>query len=119
VTNETQLCQVITGAKLDGLGNPILVTDPITGLQSPALNYAVLPVSGFRFQDARASYGIGLETFALGFPIHFDWSWRTLMNRGWEDIGFACTTIDNNAKCVSGAAEFRRPRFAVWIGYDF
>ena len=26
--------------------------------------------------DGRASYGVGLETFALGFPIHFDWSWR-------------------------------------------
>ena len=31
--------------------------------------------------DGRASYGIGLETFALGFPIHFDWSWRTLFNK--------------------------------------
>ena len=37
----------------------------------------------------RASYGIGLETFALGFPIHFDWSWRTLLNKDWEDVLFA------------------------------
>ena len=29
-------------------------------------------VSGLRLVDARASYGVGLETFALGFPIHFD-----------------------------------------------
>jgi hypothetical protein len=42
-------------------------------------------ISGFRLQDGRASYGLGLETFALGFPIHFDWSWRTLFNRSWED----------------------------------
>ena len=39
--------------------------------------------------DARASYGIGLETFALGFPIHFDWAWRTLLNKDWEDLRFA------------------------------
>ena len=38
-------------------------------------------VSGFRLVDSRASYGVGLETFALGFPIHFDWSWRTLFNK--------------------------------------
>src|SRR5207245_1448312 len=28
-------------------------------------------VSGFRLRDGRASYGMGLETFALGFPVHF------------------------------------------------
>ena len=42
-------------------------------------------ITGFRLVDGRASYGIGLETFALGFPIHFDWSWRTLFNKDWED----------------------------------
>jgi outer membrane protein assembly factor BamA len=67
-------------------------------------------VSGFRLQDGRASYGIGLETFALGFPIHFDWSWRTLFNRAWEDVVYANQ---------GGSAAFRKPRFAVWIGYDF
>ena len=66
------------------------------------------PASACR--TARASYGIGLETFALGFPIHFDWSWRTLFNKDWEDVVFAA---------VGGSAEFRKPRFAVWIGYDF
>ena len=67
-------------------------------------------VSGFRLRDARASYGLGLETFALGFPIHFDWSWRTLFNRDWEDQLFSAT---------GGSASFRKPRFAMWIGYDF
>ena len=38
-------------------------------------------ITGFRLVDGRASYGFGLETFALGFPIHFDWAWRTLLNR--------------------------------------
>ena len=46
-------------------------------------------VSGFRLKDGRASYGVGLETFALGFPVHFDWSWRTLFNKEWEDVLFA------------------------------
>lgn len=67
-------------------------------------------VSGFRLVDARASYGIGLQTFAIGFPVHFDWSWRTLFNRDWEDIVFARQ---------GGSAAFRKARFSVWIGYDF
>ena len=46
-------------------------------------------VDGFRLVDARASYGIGLQTFALGMPMHFDWSWRTLFNKDWEDVAFA------------------------------
>ncbi|MBI3047908.1 MAG: PD40 domain-containing protein [Acidobacteria bacterium] len=67
-------------------------------------------VDGLRLVDARASYGIGLETFALGFPIHFDWAWRTLFNRDWEDLRFAA---------VGGSSAFRKARFAMWIGYDF
>jgi outer membrane protein assembly factor BamA len=67
-------------------------------------------VSGFRLVDGRAAYGIGLETFALGFPIHFDWSWRTLFNRDWEDVVYG----------LQGGSEwFRRSKFNVWIGYDF
>ena len=46
-------------------------------------------IDGFKLVDGRASYGFGLETFALGFPIHFDWSWRTLFNKDWEDYVFA------------------------------
>ena len=52
----------------------------------------------------------GLETFALGFPIHFDWAWRTLFNKDWEDAIFAS---------AGGHSEFRKPRFSVSIGYDF
>ena len=117
--NQAVTCQVPTGYKLDSAGQLVGVLNPQTGQTVPVLNYAQQPVSGFRLQDGRASYGLGLETFALGFPIHFDWSWRTLMNRGWEDVVFACASVDNGGKCVSGAADFRKPRFAVWIGYDF
>ena len=91
---------------------------PIIGYtQSPVDPNAGIPVygdpvavSGFRLVDSRASYGIGLQTFALGFPIHFDWSWRTLFNTTWEDVVFSQS---------GGSATFRKPRFQVWIGYDF
>ena len=57
-----------------------------------------------------ASYGISLQTFALGFPIHFDWSWRTLFSREWEDVVYLA---------AGGSDEFRKPKFTMWIGYDF
>jgi WD40-like Beta Propeller Repeat len=82
-------------------------TGPTTA--DPVFGPPVL-VEGFRLLDARASYGIGLQTFALGFPVHFDWSWRTLFNKNWEDVQFAQQ---------GGSAVFRKPRFQVWIGYDF
>ena len=67
-------------------------------------------VSGFRLRDGRASYGVGLQTFALGFPIHFDWAWRTLFNKEWEDLLFAYG---------GGSSAFRKPTFKVWMGFDF
>jgi hypothetical protein len=77
----------------------------------PLLQYGnPIAVNGFRLQDGRASYGIGLETFAFGFPIHFDWAWRTLFNTAWENVVFAP---------AGGSSAFRRAQFAVWIGYDF
>ena len=97
----------IVGYRSDESGTPFI--DLTTGLPIPIFGEE-RSVSGFRLKDGRASYGIGLETFALGFPIHFDWSWRTLFNREWEDVLFAAS---------GGSAEFRKPRFAVWIGYDF
>ena len=119
LNTNSQTCQVTTGVKTDALGQIIYNTDTVTGLQSPALLYATKQVSGFRLQDARASYGLGLETFLLGFPLHFDWSWRTLFNKDWEDVVFACTSTAANGSCISGADDFRKPRFSVWIGYDF
>jgi len=90
---------------------PILVDvmqDPLTGELTPVL--ATASLSGFRLVDARASYGFGLQTFALGFPMHFDWSWRTLFNRQWEDLVFFR---------FGGSEQFRKVRFSFWIGYDF
>jgi hypothetical protein len=92
------------------------VYKPIVGFQqvdftqqTPVYGAPVI-VDGLRLVDARASYGIGLETFALGFPIHFDYAWKTLFNRDWEDQLFAA---------YGGSSAFRRPKFSVWIGYDF
>jgi outer membrane protein assembly factor BamA len=67
-------------------------------------------ISGFRLVDGRASYGISLQTFALGFPVHFDWSWKTLFNEDWEDVVFAQ---------FGGSSAFRKAKFTVWMGYDF
>jgi WD40 repeat protein len=82
--------------------------DPIQQAFVPIIGVASL--DGFRLVDARASYGIGLQTFALGFPMHFDWSWRTLFNRQWEELLFFR---------FGGSEAFRKPKFSFWIGYDF
>jgi hypothetical protein len=86
---------------------PIVDYDDVT-LQ-PIFGSPVL-VDGFRLVDSRASYGISLQTFALGFPVHFDWSWKTLFNRDWEDVVFSLQ---------GGSSAFRKPKFTMWIGYDF
>jgi hypothetical protein len=97
-TSQGQVVTPLTGYTTDRFGLP----QPVYG--------APTVVSGFRLVDGRASYGLGLETFALGFPIHFDWSWRTLFNKDWEDVLFAAN---------GGSSAFRKAKFAVWIGYDF
>ena len=91
--------------------------DPIAAPQgfSPVIERRA--ISGLRLVDGRASYGLGLETFALGFPIHFDWSWRTLLNKGWEDYVYAFRALGDGES--SGSRWLRRPKFSVWIGYDF
>jgi WD40-like Beta Propeller Repeat len=113
----------IGGASWENQG--FKIWDNSTTVQQPIVGYAPPPtqgaepvpifgdpilVDGFRLQDARASYGISLQTFALGFPVHFDWSWKTLFNKDWEDYVFAQ---------VGGSSEFRKVKFTMWIGYDF
>ena len=96
------------------LERPLLGTDIVLGPGGQPIAIPIYgeerPVNGFRLVDGRGSYGISLQTFALGFPVHFDWSWRTLMNREWEDVLFAR---------AGGSDEFRKVRFTMWIGYDF
>jgi hypothetical protein len=103
---------------------PVNGLQPVIGFQQDFITGAVSPVlgdpinvSGFRLVDGRASYGLGLETFALGFPIHFDWAWRTLFNRDWENYVYSYrAALDGDS---SGSRWLRRPKFSVWIGYDF
>jgi outer membrane protein assembly factor BamA len=98
---------------------PILGYQRITQFEQAPVYGAPQTVSGLRLVDARASYGVGLETFALGFPVHFDWAWKTLLNKNWEDLRFAAPcTVKGQTGC-GGSAEFRKPKFSVWIGYDF
>jgi outer membrane protein assembly factor BamA len=85
------------------------VPGPGLGQQTPVYG-PPQQVSGLRLVDARASYGVGVETFALGFPIHLDWAWKTLFNRDWEDLLFFP---------YGGSEEFRKVKFSIWIGYDF
>jgi hypothetical protein len=80
----------------DGFAEPVY-GDPVT-------------VTGWRLQDGRASYGIGLESFLLGFPLHVDYVWRTTFNKTWEDLLFAQS---------GGSSDFRKGKFHFWIGYDF
>jgi hypothetical protein len=54
------------------------------------------PVTGWRLQDGRASWGFGLQLFFLGYPLHFDWTKYTdfaTQSPGWD--------------------------FNFWLGYDF
>jgi hypothetical protein len=105
-TSKAEVCKPVTGVQVDSTGATV-----VDAAGNPVLTYGPeRTITGFRLADGRASYGIGLETFALGFPIHFDWSWRTLFNKDWEDVVFASQ---------GGSAAFRKPRFALWIGYDF
>jgi hypothetical protein len=96
------------------LESPVVSYDQLT--QQPVRGDAV-PVSGFRLVDARASYGISLATMAIGFPLHFDWSWRTTMNRDWENVVYYQQAIADGMS--SGSAWLRKPKFTMWIGYDW
>ncbi len=97
--------------KKDTIVKPITdyTYNPFTGVVTPIYG-APQTISGLRLVDARASYGFGLETFLLGYPMHFDWSWRTLFNQAWEDQVFSQS---------GGSAALRKVKFTFWIGYDW
>jgi hypothetical protein len=99
----------VLGYQISPLDGVTILTDPITGIPLQKFGDPTT-ITGLRLEDGRASYGVGFETFILGFPLHFDWAWRTLFNKSWEDYVFASD---------GGSAEFRKPRFDLWIGYDF
>jgi outer membrane protein assembly factor BamA len=99
---------LLLGYTADLLGNPVPVFGPS------------IPVNGFRLVDSQASYGLGLQTAILGFPIHFDWAWKTHFNRLYEDViyFYQASQIDPTGR-VRGSDLFRKVKFQFWIGYDF
>jgi len=54
------------------------------------------PISGLHLVDGRASYGIGLQFFFMGYPLHFDFTKLTDLQVASEDT-----------------------RFSFWMGFDF
>jgi hypothetical protein len=114
-TSKSEVVRQNLGVEFDAAGFPVLDANgnpvPVVGPEQT--------IGGFRLRDGRASYGLGLETFALGFPIHFDWSWRTLFNKEWEDYLFSDIDVINHLSKNNGSSKFRKARFAIWIGYDF
>ena len=83
---------------------PIGLVGPIRGSFFFDLGGAWLNGEKFRFfekgkklrlQDALSSYGFGIQFFFFGYPMHFDWVWRTdLKQKTYNGVNF-------------------------WIGYDF
>ena len=84
----------IGGAKFKGEQYKFSTREPgFSYLEDP--NFGT-PVTGWRLQDGRASWGFGLQLFFLGYPMHFDWTKYTdfaTTSKGWD--------------------------FSFWIGYDF
>src|SRR4029079_16608839 len=72
--NNSEICKPVIGFETDAFG---FAKQDAAGHVIPIYGRDTL-VDGFRLKDGRASYGVGIETFALGFPIHFDWAWRTM-----------------------------------------
>ena len=104
----TEVYDVLLGYDLDTNGEVINVRT------------APFVVDGWRLVDGRASYGFGLQSFLLGFPMHFDFSWRTLFNRDWEDALFRDCNLGGatTVNCTTSGT-FQDMDFAFWIGYDF
>jgi outer membrane protein assembly factor BamA len=109
LTGKSGTVAALNGYDIDAFGNLAPTYDPPQ------------PISGIRLLDARASYGIGLQSFMLGFPMHFDWSWKTMFNKSYEDLLFrSCAqTSFSRVECGPDGNSFRNMKFDFWIGYDF
>jgi len=108
MTTTSRAFDMVTGYELDSNGN-------VVGVQTQPVD-----LSGLRLVDGRASYGLSLQSFLLGFPMHFDFSWRTLFDRDWEDALFRdCRAVSNTFVECTSTGDFRKMQFDFWIGYDF
>ena len=127
----------ISGAALNG--TPFTFASTSTETYTPTIGYTQdalgnltpvlgnpVTVSGFRLVDGRASYGFGLESFLLGFPMHFltsrggRSSTRGGRTRSSTSDAAALGIPAGNANGLSpGHLFFRKMQFGFWIGYDF
>jgi Tol biopolymer transport system component len=91
----------VRGTLFAGIGGSHFQGEPYQfGSSDPGVSYVNNPifgepVSGYHLIDGRASYGIGLQFFFLGYPLHFDWSKLTDLQR---------------------SSSFK---FDFWVGFDF
>ena len=78
-------------------------------------------VDGLRLVDARASYGIGLETFALGFPDALRLGVANALQQGMggRAVRHPLRRRERHRANCGGSSRFRKAQFAMWIGYDF
>jgi outer membrane protein assembly factor BamA len=65
------------------------------GLWFNEQKFRIFEPGSLRLQDAISSYGYGVEFFLFGYPLHFEWVWKT----------------DFKQKQYSGVN--------FWIGFDF
>ena len=108
LSSRSETVEALAGYNLD-------VNGDVIGVRTVPMD-----IGGFRLIDGRASYGIGLQSFLLGFPMHFDFSWRTLFNKDWENVLFrSCTQTTSASVDCSPSGDFREMEFDFWIGYDF
>ena len=91
----------VRGTVYAGIGGSKYRDEPYTfSTRDPGVSYVKdpgfgEPVSGFHLVDGRASFGVGLQFFFLGYPLHFDFTKLT------------------DLKVASDK------RFDFWIGFDF
>jgi hypothetical protein len=91
----------VRGTLFAGIGGARFRGEPYQfGTSDPGVSYVNNPifgepVSGYHLVDGRASYGISLQFFFLGYPLHFDWS--------------KLTDLQNSSPF----------RFDFWVGFDF
>ena len=90
--------------------------DPFTGEITPVLGPPTT-IRGCACWTAAPPTASASRPSRSGFPIHFDWAWRTLLNKGWEDYVYSYqAALDGES---SGSNWLRKPKFSIWIGYDF
>jgi outer membrane protein assembly factor BamA len=84
----------VGGARYKGQRFTLWTSDPgLSYVNDPVFGE---PVTGFHLVDGRASYGLGLQAFVFGYPLHFDWAKLT------------------DLQVVSDHTEF-----SFWVGFDF